>query len=62
MVEVRRPLITELLMDTTQDLADLEVLTDDELALVVGGVDVRKFDAKDFVYNKIGMCGCGLTH
>ena len=49
-------------MDTTPDLTELEVLTDDELALVVGGADVRGFNAQDFVYNKIGMCGCGLTH
>ena len=39
-----------------------EVLSDDELEAVVGGGDLRSFDAKDFVYNKIGMCGCGLAH
>jgi bacteriocin-like protein len=41
---------------------ELEVLTEQELAQVVGGADVRGFDAKDYVYNKIGMCGCGLAH
>ena len=39
-----------------------EVLTDDELEAVVGGGDLRSFNAQDFVYNKIGMCGCGLAH
>ena len=51
-------------MDSTTTSSDLplEVLSDDELEAVVGGADVRGFDAKDFVYNKIGMCGCGLAH
>ena len=50
-------------MDTTaREIDELEVLTEQELAQVVGGGDLRKFDAKDFVYNKIGMCGCGLAH
>lgn len=47
-------------MDTTPD--DMIALTDEELAEVVGGADVRNFNAQDFVYNKIGMCGCGLAH
>lgn len=48
-------------MDTTPAAPELEILTEEELAQVVGG-DVRGFDAKDFVYNKIGMCGCGVAH
>lgn len=47
-------------MDSTA--TDLIALTDEELAEVVGGADVRRFNAQDFVYNKIGMCGCGLAH
>jgi bacteriocin-like protein len=52
-------------MDSTaRTSADLpfEVLTDEELETVVGGGDLRSFNAQDFVYNKIGMCGCGLAH
>lgn len=45
--------------DTTAP--ELETLTDAELDAVVGG-DARGFNAQDFVYNKIGMCGCGLAH
>lgn len=51
-------------MDSTRTNQDLpfDVLSDDELATVVGGADVKNFDAKDYAYNKIGMCGCGLAH
>lgn len=49
-------------MDSSLDIAELDVLSEEELAAVVGGVDVRNFDAQDFVNNKIGMCGCGLAH
>ena len=45
---------------TSTDLP-FEILTDDELETVIGG-DLRNFNAQDFVYNKIGMCGCGLAH
>ena len=38
----------------------IEVLTEDELTQVVGGADANKL--QDYVYNKIGMCGCGLAH
>lgn len=48
-------------MDSTTAPVQFELLTDDELTQVVGG-DVRNFDAKDFTYNKIGMCGCGFAH
>ena len=44
------------------DACEFVVLTDEELAGVTGGADVSKFGAQDFVYNKIGMCGCGLAH
>ena len=47
-------------MDTTAN--DMTALTDEELAEVRGGADLSKFSAQDFVYNKIGMCGCGLAH
>jgi hypothetical protein len=47
---------------TPSPMAELEVLTEQELSVVVGGADVRGFNAQDFVYNKIGMCGCGLAH
>lgn len=46
---------------TSRDLP-FEVLSDDELETVVGGGDLKNFNAQDFVYNKIGMCGCGLAH
>ena len=49
-------------MDQTAALPELEVLTDEELAAVVGGADLSKFNAQEFVYRKIGMCGCGLAH
>lgn len=53
-------------MDTTratEAAPDLEVLTDDELAGVVGGVDDVDVSAvRDYAYSKIGMCGCGLAH
>lgn len=49
-------------MENTSTDLDFEVLTDDELETVVGGGDLRRFNAQDFVYNKIGMCGCGLAH
>lgn len=42
--------------------AEIVEMTDEELSAVVGGTDVRRFNAQDFVYNKIGMCGCGLAH
>ena len=45
--------------DTTAP--EFEILTEQELDTVVGG-DARNFNAQDFVYNKIGMCGCGLAH
>lgn len=47
-------------METTT--GEIAVLTEEELSAVVGGADVRSFNAQDFVYNKIGMCGCGLAH
>ena len=43
-------------------LPELEVLSQDELAEVVGGADLRGFDAQKFVNEKTGMCGCGLAH
>jgi bacteriocin-like protein len=46
-------------MDTTPMPTELEVLSDDELAQVVGGAD--KVD-REWVLNKIGMCGCGRNH
>lgn len=46
----------------TNDATALDVLTDDELAQVIGGTDVSKLNAQHFVYGKIGMCGCGLAH
>ena len=49
-------------MDAANDVTELDVLTDEELAQVVGGADVASFNAKDFVYNKLGLCGCGLAH
>lgn len=48
------------LMET--DACELAVLTDEELDGVTGGADVSKLNVQDFVYNKIGMCGCGLAH
>ena len=39
----------------------LEVLTEDELAAVVGGADVNKIN-REYVLSKVGMCGCGLAH
>lgn len=48
-------------MDSSLDIAELDVLSEEELAAVVGG-DARNFNAQDFVNNKIGMCGCGLAH
>lgn len=39
----------------------LDVLTEDELALVVGGGGTVD-GVKAYVYNKIGMCECGLAH
>ena len=47
-------------MDTTPAATELDVLTDEELAQVVGGAG--SVNVRDFVYNKIGMCGCGLAH
>lgn len=49
-------------MDTTPAATELDVLTDEELAQVVGGTDVRGFNAREFALNKIGMCGCGQAH
>jgi len=51
-------------MDTTTHDAvqPYEVLSDEELEAVVGGGDASSFNARDFVFNKIGMCGCGLAH
>ena len=46
----------------TPALPELEVLTEEELATVVGGADLRRFDAVAFVNEKTGMCGCGLAH
>ena len=40
----------------------LEQLTEDELAVIVGGADVKGFDAQRYAYDKIGMCGCGFAH
>lgn len=37
-----------------------EVLTEDELAEVVGGADANKLN--QYAMEKIGMCGCGLRH
>ena len=44
------------------DTTEIEVLTEDELAQVVGGADVRGFNAREYALSKIGMCGCGLAH
>lgn len=49
-------------MENTSTDLTFEVLTDDELDAIIGGGDLRKFNAQDFVYTKIGMCGCGLAH
>lgn len=51
-------------MDSTRTTQDLPfaVLSDDELDSVVGGADLKNFNAQDYVNNKIGMCGCGLAH
>lgn len=52
-------------MDTTatpSSTLEFEVLTDEELATVIGGGWITPSGAKEFVYNKIGMCGCGLAH
>ena len=49
-------------MDETTATPELEVLTAEELATVVGGADLRGFDAVTYVNEKTGMCGCGLAH
>ncbi len=51
-------------MDSTRTEQDLPVavLSDDELDSVVGGAHLKNINAEDFVYTKIGMCGCGLAH
>jgi bacteriocin-like protein len=49
-------------MDTAPDVTELDVLTDEELARVVGGADVSKFNAQHEVNSRLGMCGCGLAH
>lgn len=43
--------------------AAVEVLTDDELATVVGGgAPVSVTGLQNRVYDKIGMCRCGGLH
>lgn len=49
-------------MDDTTRTSELEVLTAEELATVVGGADLRGFNAEAYVNEKTGMCGCGLAH
>lgn len=41
---------------------ELEVLSDEELAQVVGGTDLSKLDTRELLLSKVGMCGCGLSH
>lgn len=48
-------------MNTETAPVELDVLTDEEMARVVGGA-AKTADAQAWVYEKIGMCGCGLRH
>lgn len=49
-------------METVSDAASFEVLAEEELAAVIGGAGSKLSNPKEFVYRKIGMCGCGLAH
>lgn len=50
-------------MDTdTTPTAELDVLTDEELAGVVGGGDVNVNNAREVALRTIGICGCGVAH
>ena len=47
-------------MNTDTTPAELDVLTDEEMASVVGGAEA--INVQEFVYNGLGMCSCGGRH
>lgn len=49
-------------MSTETASAELEVLTDEEMARVVGGADANKITVQEVAYRVHRLCGCGREH
>lgn len=49
-------------MDTVSTPGELDVLTDEEMARVVGGADARKVSTQEAFYRLHKICGCGRDH
>lgn len=49
-------------MDTITTATGLEVLTDEEMARVVGGAETSKVSVQEVGYRIHRLCGCGREH
>lgn len=49
-------------MDTITTPAELDVLTDEEMARVVGGADPSKASTQEVFYRLHKICGCRREH
>lgn len=49
-------------METITTPTQLEVLTDEEMARVVGGADSSKVSVQEVGYRIHRLCGCGREH